>query len=475
MDISVIKRALESLDSIGRLPTGPTAFTNAVYTIFQVLSVVIAKNGQAGWHTEANAVIGENVLTPDDEPRLQPLVTLLLQIKDAKGDQPLDQLFRKQGGGVDMDKMYAKGVQYIKDLNTKVSDMAGFMGISAIERYYDTKTDFFPFKYNLALIPQLKPFRLDLIPLPFRTIVFLVHSVLELIRLGVSIPSYDMPLLRKLFSVALAGMELLKGDWKTALLSFAGFFGSSLVYIGFVGKILLELFYMISPQLQDDIVMGSFRVTKSILIGFLFNVFKITAIYPVRTAGIKLFESFAARETEIDAMLMEAGFYPRAQIDPKEPIGAGAHGFLEDRAWNCSKEFQDAIAVAKQNTILRFILQLCNIPTSEEDIETQCKQFAKYAHDKGYMKWKDLLEAEGLMTLSKAEDKPPAPPGGADGDAAESHSKYSEQFKQMKTELKALQEQWQKVKKEEKEAHEKLLEALKTVKPTDAAATSSSV
>jgi hypothetical protein len=219
--------------------------------------------------------------------------------------------------------------------------------------------------------------------------------------------------------------------------------------------------------------MGSFSVTKSILIGFLFNVFKITAIYPVRTAGIKLFESFAARETEIDAMLMEAGFYPRAQIDPNEPIGAGAHGFLEDRAWNCSKEFQDAISVAKQNSILRLILQLCNIPTSEEDIETQCKQFAKYAHDKGYMKWKDLLEAEGLMTLSKAEDKPPTPPGDLDGDAAETHSKYSEQFKQMKKELKTLQEQWQKAKTGEKETHEKLMTVLKTVTPPTSSASGS--
>ena len=470
----MIKRALEMLDSIGRLPTGPTTFTNAVYTIFQVLSVVLEKGGQAGWHIEANRVIGENILTSDDEQHLQPLVSLLLQIQGTKGDQPLDQLFKKQGGGVDMNKMYAKGIQYIKDLNTKVSDMAGMMGILGIERHYDKQTDFFPFALPsplafIANLPAIRPFQLDLIPLPFRTIVFLIHSVLELIRLGVSIPNYDMPLLRKLFSVALAGMELLKGDWRTALLSFAGFFGSSLVYIGFVGKIFLEIFYMISPQLQDDIVMGTFSVTKSIFIGFLFNLFKITATYPVRIAGIQLFEGFAAREKEIDAVLTEAGFYPRAQIDPKEPIGAGAHAFLEDRAWNCSKEFQDAITVAKQNSILRLILQLCNIPTSEEDIETQCKQFAKYAHDKGYMKWKDLLEAEGLMTLSKADDKPPTPPGDAGGDAAESHSKYSEKFKQLKTELKTLQDQWQKAKTGEKETYEKLMKAVKTIKPSTSA------
>jgi hypothetical protein len=256
-------------------------------------------------------------------------------------------------------------------------------------------------------------------------------------------------------------MELLKGDWKTALLSFAGFFGSSLVYMGFVGKIFLEIFYMISPQLQDDIITGTFSVTKSIFVGFLINIFKITATYTVRTEAIQLLEGFAEREQGIDDMLTEAGFYPRAQIDPKEPIGAGTHAFIEDRTWNCSKEFQGFIAIAKKNDIMRFILQLCNIPTSEEDIEKQCKQFAKYVHDKGYMKWNDLLEAEALMRLSKTGAKPPTPPDGPEGDAAESHSKYSEKFKELKTELKALQEQWQKAKTGEKGADEKLMETTK--------------
>jgi len=469
------------LDSIAKLPTGPTTFTNAVYTIFQVMSAVLANNGQPGWYTAANKVIGKDVLTSDDENHLQPLVSFLVQIKEAKGDQPLDQLLKKEGGGMDMNKMYAKGVQYIKDLNTKVSDMAGSMGISSIERYYDKQTDFFPFAPPsplafIANIPAVRPFFLDLIPLPFRTIVFLIHSVLEIIRLSISVPGHDMPLLRKLFSVALAAMELLKGDWKTALLSFAGFFGSSLVYIGFVGKIFLEIFYMISPQLQNDIVMGSFSVTKSILVGFLINIFKITATYMVRIEAIKLLEGFAEREKGIDDMLAEAGFYPRAQIDPKEPIGAGAHAFLEDRTWNCSKEFQGSIAIAKKNAIMRFILQLCNIPTSEEDIELQCKQFAKYADGKEYGSWKDLLKGEGLMALSNADDDklPPPPPDGPESDAAESHSEYAEEFKQMKTELKDLQGEWQKAKTEETAAHEKLLEVLKTVTPTSSASVSAS-
>ena len=449
------------LDSITRLPTGAAAFTDAVYTIFQVMSAVLAKDGKPGWHTEANRVIGKDILTSEDESKLQPLVTLLLNIKQAKGNIPLDHLFKKEGGGVDLNKMYAKGVQYIKDLNTQVSEIAGSMGISSLERYYDKQPDFHPFEYNLHQITYLKPFRLDLIPLPFRTVVFLIHSVLDLIRLGISVPGYDMPLLRKLFSVALAAIELLKGDWKTALLSFAGFFGSSMVYTGFVGKIFLEIFYMISPQLQDDIVMGTFSVTKSILVGFLFNVFKITAPHDIRIEAIQLFEEFAKREKEIDVVLKEAGFYPRAQIDSKDPIGAGAHAFLEDRVWNCSKEFQGSIAIAKKNDIMRFILQMCNIPTSEEDIELQCKQFAKYAHEKGYGPWKDLLVGEGLMKT----DSKPTPPGGPEGDAAESHSKYAEKFKEMKTKLNELKEQWQKAKVGEKEAHGKLMETLQKVTP----------
>lgn len=387
------------VDTIGKLPSSPETFMSALDAIFQVVSVILRTDGQAGWHQKVNEVMGKEVFTSHDENRLQPLVNFLIQIKYAKSEEPLENLIKQQGGGYDLDTLYASGIQYIKKLDEKVKDFSTKYGIVELIKTRDQQDDLHPFAGNLSLAfpPWTTP--LGLVPLPFRTLLFMVHAVLDLVRLAVSVPGYDSPFIRKTLSVALAALELLRGDWKTALLSISGFFASSLVYIGFVGKLFLEVFYMIAPPLQDDIIFGAFRVTKSILIGFLFNIFQITAIKPVRDQVMKAFEELAKREQQIDKVLGEAGLPGRAKI--QSPFNTtGAHAFLEDRLWNCSQEFQTVIAAAKQNKIVEVILSLVNIPVSEDDLESQCKRFAKYVDDQGYAKWADLLKAEGLMKLS---------------------------------------------------------------------------
>jgi heterodisulfide reductase subunit C len=397
--LSVVKEALEMVDTLGKLPTSPETFMAALDTIFQVVSVILRTDGQAGWHQKVNEVMGKEVFTTHDENRLAPLVNFLVQIKYAKSEEPLENLIKQQGGGYDLDSLYASGIDYIKKLDEKVKDFSSKYGIVELVKARDLQKDMYPFDGNLSVAfpPWTTP--LGLIPLPFRTLLFMVHAVLDLVRLAVSVPGYDSPFIRKTLSVALAALELLRGDWKTALLSMSGFFASSLVYIGFVGKLFLEVFYMIAPPLQDDIIFGTFRVTKSILIGFLFNIFQITAIKPVRDQVMKAFEELAKREQQIDKVLGEAGLPGRAKI--QSPFNTtGAHAFLEDRLWNCSQEFQTVIAAAKQNKIVEVILSLVNIPVSEDDLESQCKRFAKYVDDQGYVTWTDLLKAEGLMKLS---------------------------------------------------------------------------
>jgi hypothetical protein len=397
------------LDTLGKIPTGPETFTNAVNNIFQVISVILMTNGEAGWHQKVNEVMEKNVLSENDEVQLQPIVKFIIDIKNAKQDEPIENMLKQQqqqqGGGPDgIDGIYQKGIDYVKNMNKYVSDMANKYGIVQYVNARDEMEDMKPFKNNLDLLFPPYTTVLGYIPLPFRSLLFMIESVLHFIRLAVSMPGSDSPFMRKLLSVALASLELLQGDWKTSLLAFAGFFNSSLVYIGFVGTIFLEIFYMISPPLQDDIIFGTIRITKSIIIGFLFKIFQITAIKPVRDQVMKVFKELSERETKLDKVLEEAGLEGRAQI--KSPFNTtGFHGFLEDRAFNCSEEFRTVIDVAKKNIIVRIILQLVNIPTDDADIETQCKRFAKSVDEKGYKSWTDILKQEGLMKLLSAEDQ----------------------------------------------------------------------
>ena len=80
--LSVVKEALEIVDTIGKLPTSPETFMSALDAIFQVVSVILRTDGQAGWYQKVNEVMGKEVLSVNDENRLQPLVNFLMQIKN---------------------------------------------------------------------------------------------------------------------------------------------------------------------------------------------------------------------------------------------------------------------------------------------------------------------------------------------------------------------------------------------------------
>jgi hypothetical protein len=357
--------------------------------------------------------------------------------------------------------MYAKGVESFKGVNKMVSDFAAMSGITKIERTYDRLDDLKPFK-PLGGILAVRATGLHETPVPFRLVIFLVNSVLDVARLMVSMPGYDVPLLRKVLSVALAIIELLRGDWKTSLLAFAGVFGSGLVYTGFVYKMFLEIFYMISPPLQNDIVFGAFRVTKSILVGLLLNIFKITATYKIRMQAIEFFEELISREKEIDTVLEEKGFLKRGYMNPDDPQ-EGAHEFIEDATWNCSSEFQSAITVAKESPIMRVILQLCNIPTSEDDQE--CNKFAKHAHQQGYKTWAELLRGEGLQKLMDS-DEPPPPPGETEAGPAGADPKTAAEYAKFKKEIDDLRKEWKKAMDKEEEAERRMVEALGSLIPS---------
>jgi len=313
----------------------------------------------------------------------------------------------------------------------------------------------------LAHVPALKPLRLERIPLPFRTILFVVHSVLDLVRLAVSIPGADIPILRQILSAALAAMELLRGDWKTALLSAAGLFGPGLAYTGFIFKIFLEMFYMISPTLQDEIFMGAYRVTKSMIVGFLLEIFKITATYETRMEVITVFDELSAREKSLDRVLKEAGLPERARIDG--PMNTeGVHGVLDDRNWNCSEEFQSIVAISRKNAIMRTMLQLCNIPTSTED--TLCKAFADHVDKQGYKKWKDLLKAEGLSKLTSMPEEVAGPNIDIDGTAASEDSDLAAEFAKLRAELEKVKKEWTDAMMNEEHVETDMLDALEAEK-----------
>jgi len=174
----------------------------------------------------------------------------------------------------------------------------------------------------------------------------------------------------------------------------------------------------------------------------LIQVFKITAPEKTRMKVVGHFKKLAEKKGCLDEALVAAGMSGR-------PEGlASAEGVAQDDVRNCSTEFfEDAIQAAQESKIMNLVLQLANIPTNEGDVKTQCKRFLAYADKNGYVSWKDLLVAEGIMRLAEEEDAEAAPTGNAALDA-------------LLVELKGLEEEVRKVTRERKAAEKTMLDLI---------------
>jgi len=391
-------------------------------SIATVLSSILLTQGQPGWHVEVNKVLGSNVLNESNAATLQPVVDFINKLADASPKQNVREALPSQqsGGapkkygnqwaGIGIDDAYGIVVDKVKGVNYVTRQFAKESGILRMEIDSDTKEDWHPFKpfeatINTISLPFL-PFlgtALAQIPVPFRLIVYLGHSFLSLLRIMTSRPGKDQPTMRKVFSIALAAVDLLRGNWKGSLLSLAGYFGQNQMYMGITLKMFLNIFSYISPKLQEAVAWNLLKLTKSAIIGFLLKLFQITATKPVRDKVIELFTELAQRKNCLDLVLTKAGLPRRAPNT--SPMGAGeamaqmgrVQDFAQDEARNCSDEFRKVIAVARDSIILKLILQLMNVPVTEDNLDENCKKFSVYMKREGYSTWYELLVAEGIL------------------------------------------------------------------------------
>ena len=174
-----------------------------------------------------------------------------------------------------LDNVYAKVMQRIGQVNSVVDGYASQYGVLKLEKQYDMDHDIrlVPDPVVLFLEPVTGPAAsvfLKKIKLPFRTIVFIVYLVLDIARITAGVAGNDYN--RKVLSVMVSMLELLRGDWKKAMLSFVGFYGMTPLLIGQQVKIFLTLFRMLSPTFQDTFIYGAFDATKSFFIGLLLTI-----------------------------------------------------------------------------------------------------------------------------------------------------------------------------------------------------------
>jgi hypothetical protein len=419
-----IQRHVDTIVKNGELPTH---LYQSINGISQVISAIHSTKGD-GWAAQVLDKDGQPLLTPQEQqrftevfkPYVQNIVSFLgdrktggqakveqvveaAQLESPTYDVPdvesltqmsKDNINSKVGSDgssstddpekmMGIDNIYAKVIQRIGMINSAVNDYASKYGILHMEKKYDMEPDIRLIPEVLAqaiskgltsvsgIPPQTSMEVMDKFKVPFRMIVFAIYLFLDTARITASVTGSDSN--RKILSILISLIDLLRGDWKKAILSFMGYYGTSPLLMGQMTKVYLSLFQTLSPTLQDSIMYGVLDSTKSFIIGALLAIFKITAPEGVRLPLIGMLEKIAKKKAEIDGTLVDAGLSARSDsFSPTFDDFNNIQALMDDPEFICSSEFETLIEQVNNTAIINMILQILRIPVTKEFRAYRC-------------------------------------------------------------------------------------------------------
>jgi hypothetical protein len=287
-----------------------------------------------------------------------------------------------------IDDLYTAFVNRIRNADQVVNDYASKHGILKLEKERDLQPDIRLIPEPLALLisqgvtsasasvgfpisPTDTMDALAKIKVPFRTILFVVYAALDIARLSMALIGQEKG--RKILSVLLAVLELLRGDWKKALLTIMGYYGMNPMLYGQIGKVFLMTFRMFSPDLQDQFIFGPLDASKSFVIGLLLSIFQVTAPEEIRLPLIAALEQIAQRKAEVDGVLESEKLSARPDyLSPTFEDLNNIQAVMSDPEYVCSCEFEELLKSVDQTAMIRTALQLLRIPVTKEFRKLKC-------------------------------------------------------------------------------------------------------
>jgi hypothetical protein len=272
-----------------------------------------------------------------------------------------------------IDDIYTKIIDRVRRVDSVVNDYASKYGILKLEKEHDAEPNIGIPSPPLGLPPPVTATLavLSKIKVPFRTLIFTIYLILDIARLAIGISGPAIG--RKIMSILLAILELLRGDWKKALLTIIGYYGMIPMIMGQLMKAFLTLFSMLSPDIQNNIVFGSLDVGKSFIIGLLLSIFQVTAPAAVRQPLIDILKKIADKKQEMDGTLEGIGLSKRPEyLSPNWNDLNNIQAVLSDKAYICSCEGRQLVAAVNKSAIIRIILEILRIPINENMITQKC-------------------------------------------------------------------------------------------------------
>ena len=297
--------------------------------------------------------------------------------EDAESDADEDEDEDAETTDKSPDNIFIKIRDAFQYVDSAMYELASQKGIIKYEKAADKEEDYhiFPSAIVTPLTPLIGPVAaegLKQFKVPLRTLIVLVYLFLDMTRIGAATAGQDSA--RKSLSIAVALVDFLRGDWKRAILSIMGYFGTAPLFMGQLAKAYLFLFQMLSPRIQDNFIFGAYDAIKSFIMGILLTLFKVTAPYQLRKTVIEVFETIAKHKKDIDGTLESADLNPLPEyMTPSFEDLNNLQALMDDPAFLCSKEHQELIKSINQSEMLNILLQLARIPVTEQFIKWKCE------------------------------------------------------------------------------------------------------
>ncbi len=376
----------------------PDRIYSALEGISSTLLAWKQHGGNPGWSTTLVDRNGQPLFTSEESQELETVANtahpLLRSLFDdgMTGGASLSDLKTSASGNVvkvpgginpediSIDKMYYGLLKKMDDYDRQWRDVINQVGIVKTFEATDTK--------GVITLPFVPPIPVPYV-IPARAKLPLVNTVLEMLRIMSSNTVFDAPNFRILLSFALAILDLLRGEWKHALLSILGAHSVTGMWLGLGGKVLRDAWLLISPDLQHQLQTTIYKSGKSLFAGFFlwgFSVFSPDVIRAsVETATAKMRETIANFNEKIDQVEAKAkevanpaGIDVRFDRIPESLVPTfddiqNLQTLVKVPEVYCSTEFQSILKPLLLVPPLRIALELFNIPTVQEDIDEQCK------------------------------------------------------------------------------------------------------
>lgn len=402
-----LERVLEDPEKLG-------TFGDSVENLLFVWTALLQEQGREGWLSKATDSLGNPLFSAEEAPKVEaqikPLTDAVLAFSK---DRPLPQTGGGPPEGLDE---YVEGIgQKIDEIDKTMQNFSKGHGTMYYEEM-DVKLGKDPTlgPIGIPLIPLDESFTYNIlskIPIPLRTIIFLTNISLDALRLMVSVPGLQFPLMRKILSIGQAIFEVLQGDWKQALLSLAGVYSETAVYFGIFGKVFMNLFAMINPEFQAQILDGILPVTKSLMIGFLLKGFQITAPAAVRQVVMDQMDKIKAQKEELDEALQKSNLPPRpAYYAPTFEDIQNVQAVVRDKRLICTSAYRTFMMAMNQSVYIKLAFQLVGLPMDLGTYNDMCKEIQEQFPDKTDLTSADVLVAQAKQEEVKQQEEAPIVP-----------------------------------------------------------------